>query len=84
MGDPAAVVLGCSIDSKVNLVVAFSPGIVSLGMKAGQFVGKIAKICGGGGGGRPNLAQAGGRQPEKLSEALETASRDLMESLKDK
>lgn len=81
MGDPAAVVLGCSTDSKVNLMVAFSPGVVSFGLKAGQFVGKIAKICGGGGGGRPNLAQAGGRQPEKLSEALETAREDLTESL---
>ena len=50
-------------------------------LQAGKFIGKIAKICGGGGGGRPNLAQAGGRDPSKLAEALETAKNQLIESL---
>ncbi|NET53633.1 MAG: hypothetical protein F6K09_34785, partial [Merismopedia sp. SIO2A8] len=49
--------------------------------QAGKFIGTIAKICGGGGGGRPNLAQAGGRDASKLPEALETAIADLKSSL---
>jgi alanyl-tRNA synthetase len=51
------------------------------GLQAGQFVGAIAKICGGGGGGRPNLAQAGGREAAKLPEALEVAIGQLREGL---
>lgn len=49
--------------------------------QAGKLVGTIAKLCGGGGGGRPNLAQAGGRQPEKIPEALETARAAILEAL---
>jgi alanyl-tRNA synthetase len=51
------------------------------GVQAGKFVGTIAKICGGGGGGKPNLAQAGGRDASKLPEALEAAKNDLLSSL---
>ena len=59
--DPAAVILGSSPgDGKVSLVAAFSPAVVKLGLQAGKFVGGIAKLCGGGGGGKPNFAQAGG------------------------
>jgi len=78
LGDPAAVVVGSSSgDGIVSLVATFSPSVVKQGIQAGKFVGTIAKICGGGGGGRPNFAQAGGRQPEKLGEALEKARGDL-------
>jgi alanyl-tRNA synthetase len=49
--------------------------------KAGKFIGAIAKICAGGGGGRPNLAQAGGRDASKLSEALAKAKSQLTSSL---
>jgi len=42
----------------------FSPDVNKKGLQAGKFIGAI-KICGGGGGGRPNLAQAGGRDPSK-------------------
>lgn len=77
--DPAAVVLGSSPgDGKVSLVAAFSPGVVKLGIQAGKFIGPIAKICGGGGGGRPNFAQAGGRKPENLQDALEQAKSELV------
>ena len=44
-------------------------------------MGSIAKLCGGGGGGRPNLAQAGGRQVEKVPEALQTACTLIVEAL---
>ena len=69
-------------EGKVSLVAAFSPKVnKDKKLQAGKFIGKIAKICGGGGGGRPNLAQAGGRDPSKLAEALETAKNQLIESL---
>ena len=83
--DPAAVVLGsCPGEGKVSLVAAFTPGIVDLGIQAGKFIGPIAKLCGGGGGGRPNFAQAGGRKPENLSSALEKARSDLVSILSEK
>ncbi len=73
-----AVLLGSVAEpDKVSLVAAFSPAVVNHGLQAGKFVGAIAKICGGGGGGRPNLAQAGGRDPSKLAEALTQAKQDL-------
>lgn len=82
LGDPGAVILGSSAEAgKVSLVAAFSPAVVKSGMQAGKFVGAIARVCGGGGGGRPNFAQAGGKLPEKLGEALAKARADLETSL---
>uniref|UniRef100_UPI003BB73DD1 alanine--tRNA ligase n=1 Tax=Merismopedia glauca TaxID=292586 RepID=UPI003BB73DD1 len=66
---------------KVSLVAAFSPEVNKKGLQAGKFIGAIAKICGGGGGGRPNLAQAGGRDASKLPQALESAKKDLIAGL---
>ncbi len=79
----AAVILGSSpAEGKVSLVAAFSPKVYKeKKLQAGKFIGNIAKICGGGGGGRPNLAQAGGRDPSKLKEALESAKTQLIEAL---
>lgn len=83
--DPAAVILGSSPgDGKVSLVAAFTPGVVKMGVQAGKFVGGIAKHCGGGGGGKPNFAQAGGRQPENLPEALEKARAEIVASISSK
>lgn len=77
--DPAAVILGSSPgDGKVSLVAAFSPAIVEMGLQAGKFVSGIAKLCGGGGGGKPNFAQAGGRKPENLPDALEKARAEIV------
>jgi len=82
IGNNAAVVLGSAIeDGKVSLVAAFGADINKKGVQAGKFIGGIAKICGGGGGGRPNLAQAGGKDASKLPEALEKAKGDLKTSL---
>lgn len=79
----SAVVLGSVSDGKVSLVAAFSPVVVKdKKLQAGKFIGAIAKLCGGGGGGRPNLAQAGGRDPSKLPEALSTAKSQLIDALK--
>jgi len=78
----SAVVLGSVPEAdKVSLVAAFSKGVNAKGLQAGKFIGAIAKLCGGGGGGRPNLAQAGGRDPSKLAEALESAQEQLREAL---
>ncbi|EKQ70028.1 alanyl-tRNA synthetase [Leptolyngbyaceae cyanobacterium JSC-12] len=73
-----AVVLGSAPEpGKVSLVAAFSPEVMKKGLNAGKFIGAIAKLCGGGGGGRPNLAQAGGRDESKLPEALKEAHNQL-------
>ena len=78
LGNGGAVVLGSvPEEGKVSLVAAFSPEVNKKGLQAGKFVGIIAKICGGGGGGRPNLAQAGGRDASKLPAALETGRTEL-------
>jgi len=77
-----AVVLGAIPEAgKVSLVAAFSPEVVAQKLQAGKFIGGIAKLCGGGGGGRPNLAQAGGRDASKLPEALQTAKQQLLGAL---
>ncbi|NEQ96484.1 MAG: alanine--tRNA ligase, partial [Cyanothece sp. SIO2G6] len=78
LGSGGAVVLGAVPgDGKVSLVAAFSPEVNDAGLQAGRFIGAIAKICGGGGGGRHNLAQAGGRDASKLPQALDQAKGDL-------
>jgi alanyl-tRNA synthetase len=78
----SAVVLGSVPDAdKVSLVAAFSKGVNAKGLQAGKFIGGIAKLCGGGGGGRPNFAQAGGRDASKLAEALEVALNQLRSEL---
>ena len=78
----SAVVLGSSpTEGKVSLVASFSQKVNQKGLQAGKFIGGIAKICGGGGGGRPNLAQAGGRDPSKLAEALDSARTQLHSAL---
>lgn len=74
LGASGAVVLGSSPEGgKVNFVAAFSPEAVKQGLQAGKVIGAVAKICGGGGGGRPNFAQAGGKDDGKLGEAIALA-----------
>ena len=81
LGDGAAVVLGGLPDpadqGKVILVAAFGKAVIAAKLQAGKFIGGIAKLCGGGGGGRPNLAQAGGRDGAALDTALEAAREQL-------
>jgi alanyl-tRNA synthetase len=69
------VVLGGVAEGKVSLICYVTPDLVKQGKHAGKIVGQLAEICGGGGGGRADLAQAGGKQPEKLAEALAAAGR---------
>lgn len=81
LGDGAAVVIGGLPDpsdqGKVILVAAFGKAVIAQGQQAGKFIGGIAKLCGGGGGGRPNLAQAGGRDGSALDGALASARAQL-------
>ncbi|MCF3565122.1 alanine--tRNA ligase [Planktothrix agardhii 1029] len=82
LGESAIVLGSATTDGKVNFVAAFSKAVNNKGLQAGKFIGGIAKICGGGGGGRPNLAQAGGRDATKLKAALESAKIQLIDGLK--
>ena len=85
LGDAAAVVIGGLPDpadqGKVILVAAFGKNVIDAKQQAGKFIGGIAKICGGGGGGRPNLAQAGGRDGAALDGALDQARTQLNAAL---
>jgi alanyl-tRNA synthetase len=75
----AAIVLGGALDGRVHLIVGVAPSLVSRGVKAGAIVKAAAAVVGGGGGGRDTLAQAGGRDVERLGEAL-TAGRAAIET----
>jgi alanyl-tRNA synthetase len=81
LGSGAVVLASVPAPDKVNLVAAFSKEVNEKGLQAGKFIGAIAKICGGGGGGRPNLAQAGGKDPSQVAAALKQAKADLTAGL---
>ncbi|MGB9081444.1 MAG: alanine--tRNA ligase [Desulfuromonadaceae bacterium] len=70
------IVLGAEIGGKANLLVAVTKSL-SGSIRAGDIIKQIAPIVGGSGGGKPELAQAGGSQPDKLEEALAMVSRIL-------
>ncbi len=78
---PAAVVLGTSEDGRVHLVVSLDRSLQERGLDAVQVVRRAAALVGGGGGGRPTMARAGGKEPEKLAEALAEAERALLDAL---
>lgn len=69
----AAVVLAYENDGKVTLLSGVTEDLITKGLKAGDIVKQIAPIVDGGGGGRPQMAQAGGKNPKKIREALEEA-----------
>lgn len=68
--DSCVVVLATGQGDKVNFVVTASKDWVAKGVHAGNIIREVAKIAGGGGGGRPDMAQAGGKDASKISEAL--------------
>ena len=65
------MVLGSRFDEKVLFVAMVTKDLTGQGIRAGDIVKVAATITGGGGGGRPDMAQAGGKDPAKLDEALE-------------
>jgi alanyl-tRNA synthetase len=77
----AVLVLGAVIDEKPMLVAAVTPDLVERGLQAGQLVGQAAKWIGGGGGGKPTMAQAGGRDAGKLDQALAQIPRMVKEAV---
>ncbi|MDX6571034.1 MAG: alanyl-tRNA synthetase, partial [Gaiellales bacterium] len=70
---PSAVVLGARDGERVQLVASMTPEAVEDGLDAGAVIKGIAPIVGGGGGGRPSMARAGGKDASKLEEALAAA-----------
>ncbi|MBQ2981281.1 MAG: alanine--tRNA ligase [Lachnospiraceae bacterium] len=75
------IVIASSQDGKVNLLAMATDGAMAKGAHAGNIIKQIATIVGGGGGGRPNMAQAGGKLPEKIDEALAAVEGVLVEQL---
>ena len=75
------VVLASANDGKVNLMVTATEGAMKQGAHAGNLVKAIAGCIGGGGGGRPNMAQAGGKNPAGIGDALVKAAEVLGEQL---
>ncbi|GAW92666.1 alanine--tRNA ligase [Calderihabitans maritimus] len=75
------IVLGTPIEEKVSFVAMVSKDLVERGVHAGNLIRKVAQVAGGGGGGRPDMAQAGGKEVAKLEEALSRAGEFLKEQL---
>ncbi|MFC4546284.1 alanine--tRNA ligase [Paenactinomyces guangxiensis] len=65
------IVLGAVTGDKVQLVASVSTKYVQAGLHAGKLIKEVASVCGGGGGGRPDMAQAGGKEPHRLPAALQ-------------
>ncbi len=71
------IVLASDLDGKVNLMVMATEKAMEQGAHAGNLIKGIASLVGGGGGGRPNMAQAGGKNPAGIPQAIEEASKVL-------
>ena len=80
-GSSAVLLASAEGDDKVTLVAGVSKDLQEKGAHAGNWVRPVAKVLGGGGGGRPDMAQAGGKQPAKLPEALEVAKQTIAEMI---
>ncbi len=76
------VVLGSASGEKVQLIAMATSDAVTKGAHAGNIIKEAATICGGGGGGRPDMAQAGGKDPSKLKEAIENVKNTLAKLVK--
>ena len=78
------VVLAADLQGKAAWVVMAGADATGRGLHAGNLVREAARLTGGGGGGRPDMAQAGGRQPERIPEAMEQLARLVGEQLADR
>ncbi len=78
----SAIFLAADSEGKVALMATVAKDLIGKGLKAGDWIKQVAPVVGGGGGGRPDSAQAGGKLPEKLPEALEAAKAFAAEALK--
>ncbi len=82
LGDNGIGIIAGSAEDKVGLVVTVGSALAPKRIKAGDIVKKLAPIVGGGGGGRPDMAQAGGKNPEKLDEMFASVEAAITELLK--
>jgi alanyl-tRNA synthetase len=82
LGELSVVVLGSAAAGRVALLATATPAAVERGVKAGTIVKAAAQVVGGGGGGRDTMAQAGGRNPDKLPQALEAARAEIERALR--
>ena len=69
--ESAVIVVGSSSDGKACLAASVSEDLVAKGIHAGKLIGQVAKVCGGGGGGKPDKAQAGGKDGSKVADAIQ-------------
>ena len=79
--DSVVVALGAIIDDSPMIVTMVTPDLVDRGLHAGNIARDAAKLMGGGGGGRPETAQAGGRQPDRLGAALDSVTNLVRDGL---
>jgi alanyl-tRNA synthetase len=79
---PAVVVLGSAAEGKVHLVANFDQPAVDRGLSAVDLIREIAPIVGGGGGGRPTMARAGGKDPDQLDAAVAAADSAIRRALR--
>jgi alanyl-tRNA synthetase len=77
----AVIVIGLAEDGNATLLAGVTDDLIAKGLKAGDIVKEIAPLIGGGGGGRPQMAQAGGKNPEKIDDALAKAAEIIKEKL---
>jgi alanyl-tRNA synthetase len=69
----SAILVAARDEAKVTFIAAVSDDLIAKGLKAGDWIRETAKVASGGGGGRPQMAQAGGKDPSKLDAALDAA-----------
>ncbi|ALX48166.1 alanine--tRNA ligase [Lentibacillus amyloliquefaciens] len=81
--DSAVILLASENNQKVQLAAGVTKDLTDKGLHAGNLIKQAAEICGGGGGGRPDMAQAGGKMPEKINEALQVANQYVTNHLND-
>jgi len=82
IGDGVILIASSTDDNKVNLMATATDNAIKLGAHAGNLIKEVAGLVGGGGGGRPNMAQAGGKNPEGIEQVLETAAKVLESQIK--
>ncbi|MBX3459109.1 MAG: alanine--tRNA ligase [Planctomycetes bacterium] len=81
-GAPAAVLLGSRAEGRALLLLAFTKDLVSRGLHAGKLIAEISRLVDGKGGGKPESAQAGGKNPQGLADALEAGRAGIKAALK--
>ena len=76
-----AALLITEVDGKVLLAAGLTPDLVARGLHAGNWLKQVAPVVGGGGGGKPDFAQAGGKKPDQIPQALDKALQVAREAL---